>query len=154
MAKIPSKVTKRLRIDFKGAKGALKERIKQEVGELTTEEILRHLSDSKSPVKDGKYKKQKKDKTNADLFEEGDLYTSVNFETYRDGIEVGVFDSKEVPKAYGHNTGYKGHPTIPEGKYTREFIPKKEQEFKKTIQNKIKKRVNEILKESKDASQS
>jgi len=148
MARIPEKLTKRVRIDFQGAKGEVKERIKQEVGEIYTEEILSHLTKSKSPVSGGTFKKLKKDKSAADLFEDGDLYSSVNFETYRDGIEVGVFDSTEVPKAYGHNSGFKGHPTIPEGKYKREFIPGKDASFKKTIEAKVSKRISDILKES------
>jgi len=144
---MPDKVTKRIRIDFKGAKGALKDRIKREVGEIAVEEIINYLSSAKSPVSNGKYKTFKKDKTPAQLLEDGDLWESIEFEEYRDGVEVGVFDADQIGKAYGHNSGFKGHPTIPEGKYQREFIPTGDKDFKKTIRDKIKRRVNEILRE-------
>lgn len=134
---VPEKVTKRVRIDFKGAKGELKEAIKAEVGEAIVKKTIKHLNSGESPVEDGKYKTLKKDGFRSRLFDEGDLWESIEAKKYRDGVEVGVFDADEVPKAYGHNSGFRGHPTIKSGKYKREFIPKKNQEFKEDIRKEI-----------------
>ena len=141
------KVTKRVRLDFKGAKGTIKENMKIAAGEILVEEILRSLDKSSSPVEDGKFKKLKKNNQASKLFDKGDLWPSIDFEPYRDGVEVGVFDEAQTGKAKGHNTGFKGHPTIPEGKYTREFIPKKTQEFREKIKKKVNRKLSDILKE-------
>lgn len=134
----PDKVTTKVKIDFKGAKGSIKEAIKEEVGEFVVKEIISHLKDSESPVSGGKFKVLKKDNFKSRLFDVGDLWDSIEFVKYRDGIEVGVFDSSEVGKAYGHNSGFRGHPTIPEGKYKREFIPTGDKEFKSSIISGVK----------------
>lgn len=141
---VPDKVTKRIRVDFKGAKGDIKEEIKREVGEYVVREINSYLNSAKSPVDGGRYKRTKQPMGKkgrpglSRLFEDGDLRAAISFEEYRDGIEVGVFDSSQVGKAYGHNTGFEGHPTLAGKGYIREFIPKKDQEFDSKIKEGIK----------------
>lgn len=150
---VPEKVTTRVRIDFNGAKGDLKEAIKKEVGEYVVKEINSFLDSARSPVDGGEYKREK-NKTGkkgrpglSRLFEDGDLRSSITFEEYRDGVEIGVFDGGEVPKAYGHNTGFKGHPYLSGKGYIREFIPKKDQEFDSKIRDGIK----QIVEKNTDA---
>jgi hypothetical protein len=45
----------------------------------------------------------------------------------------GINDPTEAIKAYGHQTGFKGHPTIPQGKYKREFFGVFEKELKENV---------------------
>lgn len=51
----------------------------------------------------------------------GDMLLSIDGEPTGNGVKI-MIDGDEAPKAYGHMTGFKGHPTIPNGKYTRKFF--------------------------------
>lgn len=62
-----------------------------------------------------------------------------------DYIEVGVYKRSEVKKAYGHNSGFKGHPAESKmKKHRREFIPAPNKKFKESIMNRVDQRLNEL----------
>jgi hypothetical protein len=138
-------IKKKIKLDLKGIKQ--KAKVKKEVGDLVIDEILRSLSEGKSPVKgerfkklDAQYAKEFKggDRTpNLELT--GDMLDALKVKNTKDGIEVGIFSKKQTPKADGHNN-FSGESKLPQ----RRFIPSEDQEFKRDIQNRIKAVVNEF----------
>ncbi len=61
------------------------------------------------------------------------MRSQITFTEFRDGVDVGIFENapeKERLKSFNHNTG----DTLPQ----RQFIPKKEQKFKRDINSGIK----------------
>ena len=123
-------VTAEIELDLDNIPRSRISEAKRNVGEIIVSEIKSHLNRSVSPVKGAPFKKIKADKTRSRLFQEGDLWSSIES---RDAggnlIEVGVFDGNETPKAYNHNVG----DTLP----VRRFIPFEGEEFKMSIQRKI-----------------
>ena len=127
-----------------------KEKAQEEIGQFLVDYILDKVGQAESPVDKGIYnpsltKKYKKVKgeissnttANMELF--GDMLDSLEF-TAKDGvIEVGIFDSEQAKKAYGHNTGFSGHPNseMRGNKYKRQFIPHKSKKFKKEAMDQI-----------------
>jgi hypothetical protein len=122
-----------------------KTKAKKEAGRLIVEGIQDSLDQSVSPVAGGRFKKSKADGDRSILFEEGDLRDAI---THKDAggsfIEVGVYESDELEKAYNHNMGANNasNSTVPE----RRFIPDKDQNFKKKVTNRVDRRLNEIRK--------
>lgn len=51
----------------------------------------------------------------------GDMLLSIDSRISGDRVRIEI-PSSETPKAYGHISGFKGHPTIPQGKYKRDFF--------------------------------
>ncbi|PJB54248.1 MAG: hypothetical protein CO099_02645 [Bdellovibrio sp. CG_4_9_14_3_um_filter_39_7] len=51
----------------------------------------------------------------------GDMLLSIEGENLGGEVEIKI-EGEEAAKAYGHITGFKGHPTIPNGKYKRDFF--------------------------------
>lgn len=150
---IPEKVTKNLNLDLSDVPRDKRSAVKQEIGEFVVESILDELSQGKSPVKgEGSFKKLNKQyadaekggdrKPNLELF--GDMLDSLKFKKRRNGVEVGIFKSSEVPKAYGHNSGFEGHPFLDKPELKRQFIPNDDEEFKAQIDRGIK----DIIKEN------
>ena len=130
------------------------------------EEIAKHTENLKSPVKGGKWKptlgnqehkktgqsyKNYKKKHGArpvpDMVLTGDMMASLTYEDFRDGVEVGFFDSVQAQKADNHNkfSGKSKNTGVPE----RNSIPRKNQEFKESINKKIASIVNDIVNEGK-----
>jgi hypothetical protein len=113
---------------------------KSEAGRLIVEGINDYLDKSSSPVSGGSFKRKKKDGERSILFEEGDLREAIVSKNRRGHeIEVGVFKPDETPKAYNHNIG----DTVP----TRRFIPAEDEKFKRTIMDRVNKRIKEIKKD-------
>lgn len=121
------------------------EKAKQDVGEFVRNEILRFVSSGKSPVAgrgafdrlNKQYADDKKGGNRTPNLElEGDLLDSLEFTTTSTGIEVGIFDSNEAPKADGHNN-FSGLSKLP----TRRFIPDAAESFNGRIMT----GVNQIL---------
>jgi hypothetical protein len=110
-----------------------KEDVKEMVGDLLLEEIESFLDKSSSPVEGGKYKARKKDGEASQLYETGDMRSTLEWVSVRGGIKVGIFEPNEAPKAFNHNVG----DTLP----VRRFIPMEGESFKPAIQNKIRKLV-------------
>jgi hypothetical protein len=106
--------------------------IKALVAEAIIEDINVYLDGSMSPVSGGSFKKFRKDKKPSLLFEEGDLRSSIDFRVTntKNNLKIGVFDKKETPIAFNHNTG----DTLP----VRQFIPIGDETFKRPIISKIR----------------
>lgn len=63
-----------------------------------------------------------------DLTFMGDMLTAINGQADSDKIILFIDDERETAKAYGHISGFEGHPTIPNGKYKRKFFGLKPEE--------------------------
>lgn len=147
-------ITKRVKLDFSklrdlnsAQRKIVKEAIKKEVGNAIVDDIKDFLSQSKSPVKQGSFKKRKKDGDPSILRETGDMWKSIEARTYRDGIDIGIWEPDEVPKADNHNknSAASRKTAVPQ----REFIPKKNNDFRNDIQKKINRIIRERAKEAK-----
>lgn len=95
------------------------------------------MDSAKSSAEGGKWKSTREDGSVSVLLENGDLREAIEFKVNGSVVDVGVFDKDEVPKAFAHVTGYKGHPHIPQRKYYRQFIPNRSQKFTEDIQARI-----------------
>jgi hypothetical protein len=62
----------------------------------------------------------------------GDMLGSIDLVDNGSQVKIMIGGSEAV-KAFAHQTGYEGHPTIPNGKYKREFFGITRQEFEKEI---------------------
>lgn len=124
--------------------------VKNEVGEFIVDQILRSVSNATSPVEGkGAFKSLSKEyadnekggnrKANLEL--DGDMLDSLEFRTTISGVEVGIFDGDETPKAFNHNTG----DTLPK----RQFIPDISESFNSSIQA----GVNRIIKDSEEETE-
>ena len=128
-----SKITKRLnlRTSLKKVDSSKRDDVKQQIGNHLLKRIGEYLDDQKSPVTGGKFKPLKKNYReykkkqgkggDANLYFDGDMQAQLNFEVYRDGIEIGIFDEDEAQKADNHNkNSAKSRKTaVPQ----RQFIP-------------------------------
>ena len=140
--------TKKVKLNLSGLSNSEKELAKQEAGRILLEEIETYLDASISPVKDGAYRANKVDGTRSDLYDVGDMRSQLEFRSLdSDHIEVGIFKSApsiDRAKAFGHNSGFKGHKNERKlKKYKREFIPAPN----KTFRGDIMERVNESIDE-------
>jgi hypothetical protein len=156
---IPKEIAKEITLDLKGIPRSERSTVKKEVGDFVTEEILRELSQGKSPVEgegdfkslNTEYAKEKKGgNTTPNLELDGDMLDALEYKNTRNGIKVGVFKKSEVPKAYGHNSGFKGHPWLEDESLKRQFIPEDDQKFKSRIEAGIKDIVNEYKRQDSD----
>ena len=57
----------------------------------------------------------------------GDMLDSIRGDRKGSKVEIKI-EGEQALKAYAHMTGYKGHPTIPQGKYVRKFFGLSEDE--------------------------
>jgi hypothetical protein len=130
-----NQVTTEIELDLDKVPRNLRAQVKRTVGEVIIDEINSHLDRSTSPVSGGDYKRTKKDGSPSQLLEEGDLRSNLESRNRAGNtIEIGIFNSKQAPKAFNHNVG----DTLP----TRQFIPFEGENFKR----KIKSRINETIK--------
>lgn len=132
-----SPVTKILSLDLTGIPRSEHDRVKAEIGDILVEEINSALDASTSPVAGGSFKKLRKDKSLSVLLDFGDMRSALEARPTGDGVEVGIFDRSETPKAYGHNTDFEGHPTLDGRGNKREFIPSEGKNFKRDIMEKV-----------------
>lgn len=138
----------------------LRKEAANEVGQFLVDYILDKVGESASPVDKGiykssltkNYKKVKSEisgntQANMELF--GDMLDSLEY-TVKDGkVEVGIFDKDQAAKAYGHNTGFKGHPNakMRGNKYKRQFIPSKSKNFNKEAREEINRIIDDYASE-------
>ena len=115
------------------------------------DEILREVSQGKSPVSgEGSFKKLNPDYAEENkggdrtpsLDLEGDMLNALDFKNTTDGVEIGIFNRSEVPKADGHNN-FSGQSQLPR----RRFIPGEKQKFKQFIDRGIKRIVRDAERE-------
>lgn len=145
------KVTKKLNLDLSEVDPSRRVEVKNEIGEFVIEEVLRRVSEGKSPLKgtprwkslNRQYAKDEKGgDTTPNLELDGDLLDAFEFKRTRDGIEVGVFKASETGKADGHNHLLKGYKhSLPR----RRFIPDENEQFYRKITDGVK----DIIKEHK-----
>lgn len=113
--------------------------VKDQVGQLIVEGILKTVGGAKSPVQGENFPKLSKDYKAfklahhgsgvPDLELTGDMLDSLTFKRTKDGVEVGFFND-EAWKADGHNKFSGKENNTPK----RRFLPAKGQEFISSIQ--------------------
>jgi hypothetical protein len=134
-----SKVTYKMKLPLKDVPVDVRDTVKKEVGNYIVEAILSDVSKATSPVQGAgwqktlnkRYAKEKSKYSNkliANMELHGDMLDALEFKETANGIEVGIWDKSEVPKADGHNN-FSGDSKLPE----RRFIPYKGQKFKSDI---------------------
>lgn len=137
-----------------------REEAEKEIGQFLVDYILDKVGQAESPVEKGiynpslkkSYKKIKSKvsgntKANMELF--GDMLDALEY-TAKDGIiEVGIFDKDQAKKAYGHNTGFAGHPDKKMRKrdHKRQFIPSKSKNFNKEAREEIQRIIDDYASE-------
>lgn len=149
MAITLSEVSKSIDLDLPANLPAdVKNDIKDEVGSFLVDSILDYVGEGRSPVTGRGFKqldkeyadREKGGRTLANLDLEGDMLNSLIYRKTGDGVDVGIFDDSQTPKAFNHNTG----DTLPK----RQFIPDESENFvgdiKKGVEKIVKDRVSEF----------
>jgi hypothetical protein len=74
-------------------------------------------------------------KADVNLTLSGDTMGSIDVTKQRKGVvTIAITDKSTLPRAYGHMTGFEGHPTIKNGaKYRREFFGVSDREVKENV---------------------
>lgn len=115
--------------------------IKNQVGSFIVQEINRFLDGSNSPVGGQGKLKNKKDGEPSQLLERGTMRSFIDHEDKSTNvIDIGIFadaPERERLKAFNHNVG----DTLPQ----RQFIPDKDESFKKQINTGIRAIIDEVL---------
>ncbi len=159
MAITKSEVSKEIKLDIpSNIPKEVRDDIKSEVGEYLVESILDYVGDGRSPVTGQQFKQLSKPYAdeekggrrlpNLDL--EGDMLNSLVFKETKNGVEVGIFDSGEAIKAYGHITGFEGHPWLDGVAPARPFIPGTKGNFTGKIMEGVDAIVNKRVAEAKE----
>jgi phage gpG-like protein len=129
----------------------------REIAEYVKDELLQHYGDGESPVS-GKgrfkqlsksyeeFKKKHHGSAMPNMELNGDMLDSIEYKIQGNKILIGWFDSDESAKAYGHQSGYKGHPTIKNGP-VRQLLPNSGQKLKPDIREGIKAIASELIEE-------
>lgn len=144
-----AKTTYKLKLDLSKVPPKDRAEVKKEVGNYVLEKTLEETGRQQSIVtgrqwkrlsKDYKKLKQKVASGKANLELSGDMLDSLKFKNTRDGVEVGVFTTKQAKKADGHcHTEVFGTSKLP----PRKFIPKQEEGYRPGVV----KEINNIVKE-------
>lgn len=120
----------------------IKEEALEEVGRYVATEIALIVGDGNSPVEGhGAFKRLTEDYANEEkggdrspnLELEGEMMRALDWRVEMDEIKIGFFDKEQAIKAYGHNTGMKGHPWLDGVAPVRRIIPDKGENFNKDI---------------------
>lgn len=120
----------------------VREEALDEVGRYVATEIALIVGDGTSPVDGhGAFKRLTSDYADdekggdrtANLELEGDLMRALDWRVEMDEVKIGFFDRAQAIKAYGHNTGMKGHPWLDGVAPVRRIIPDKDEKFNKEI---------------------
>jgi phage gpG-like protein len=135
-----------------------REDLMSELGEYLLSEVLDHVAQGVSPVTGKPFQKlstkyadnEKGGTTLANLDLAGDMMSALEYQVEADGIKIGIFDEDQAVKAYGHITGFKGHPWL-EGKAPkRKFIPSEKEYFASDIMAGVKELIDEYIDNIKD----
>lgn len=125
-----------------------------EIGDYTVTSMLDYIGEGKSPVDGRSFKKlsekyadrEKGGSRVSNLELDGDMLDALEFEISKGKLKVGIFDEDQAIKAYGHQTGFEGHPWL-EGKApARRILPEKGEEFV----GRIKSGIDDIIEEFMD----
>lgn len=140
------KQTKKLKFDLSTVPRHKRIDVRNEIGKTIVNEILRFTKGGKSPVSGESFKKlsinyaddKKGGNRTPNLRLSRDMTKAIEFKTKGINLEVGIFKSGEKGKADGHNN-FSGLSSLPK----RRFIPQDDQNFKRDINTKINKIINE-----------
>lgn len=137
-----------------------REELNAEIGDYLVTAMLDMIADGHSPVAGaGNFKnltekyadREKGGDQTPNMEMEGDLLNSLTFEADAYSVKVGFWDESEAIKAYGHITGFKGHPWL-EGKVTpRKLLPNAKEKFNSEIQEGIDQLIEEFLDARQDS---
>lgn len=143
MAITKTEVTTSLRPDIPSwLPSDVKEQALEEVGRYVATEIALIVGYGNSPVEGhGAFKRLTEDYANEEkggdrspnLELEGEMMRALDWRVEMDEIKIGFFDKDQAIKAYGHNTGMKGHPWLDGVAPVRRIIPEKDENFNKDI---------------------
>lgn len=130
-----------------------REELMTEIGEYLLSEVLDYVGTGKSPVTGKEFQAlsekyaedEKGGKRLANLDLNGDMMRAVEYQVEADRIKIGIFDEDEAIKAYGHNTGFKGHKWLDGKAPARKFIPDEKENFSKEIMLGVKELINDFL---------
>ncbi len=147
MASLENLQQKEIELDLSGIPDELKEDAKQAIGEYIKDQTIEFLADGRSPVAREKFKELNEDYAKKfkggdptpNLYLDGDLQGSLDFEITEDGLIWGVMDENQRPKADGHNN-FSGDSKLPK----RRFIPGDGQKFNSEIESGIKNILNDF----------
>lgn len=154
MGKITYKLKLKELIDTKGLKKNEKAKVKDEVGELLLDLVLKDVSNQRSSVSGTKWKglskEYKKQKSKvapgiANLELTGAMLDALKVKKYRDGLEIGVFQGKDALKCENHNkfTARARKTALPK----RQFIPKPGENYRPGIVKELRKIAKEVVDE-------
>lgn len=139
-----------------------REELNSEIGDYIVTTMLDKLGDGVSPVEGGgvfrelseNYANDEKGgNRTANLSLEGDLWSALTFEADAYGVKVGFWEETEAAKAFGHTTGFEGHPTL-EGKAPkRKIIPSAKESFISDIQEGIDQIIEEYASAREDSEE-
>jgi hypothetical protein len=131
--------------------------IMEEIGEYIKIAMLDIIGEGKSPVTGRKFnqltekysdKQKQGDRTpNMDL--DGDMLDSLDYKVKKGILEIGWFDEDQAAKAFGHTTGFEGHPWLDGKVKPRPLIPDDDEDFS----NEIMEGIREIIEEHLSADQ-
>lgn len=156
MAITKDEVSKEIKLDLPSNLPAdVKADIQAEVGEFLVESILDYVGDGRSPVTGQQFKQlskayadeEKGGRRTPNLDLEGDMLNSLTFKPTKSGVEVGIYDDSQAIKAYGHITGFEGHPWLEGVAPARPFIPGTKGNFAGKIMEGVQEIVNKRLAE-------
>lgn len=115
----------------------------REIADYVKTEMLQYYGEGRSPASGGKWKQKLSpayekikedisgvDFSNMELY--GDMLDAMEVKIVGGKIKVGWFTGQEAAKAYGHQTGFEGHPTIKNGP-VRQLVPEEGGKFKSDI---------------------
>ena len=149
------RTTKELTIDLpENVPDSVARDIRSDIGQFIVDAILDSVGSGKSPVSGyGSFSSLSKDYANSEkggrtlpnLDLNGDMLNALTYEVNDDGVEVGIFDSSQAIKSYGHNTGFEGHPWLDGVAPQRKFIPSENEDFNRSIQGQIDRIIEERL---------
>lgn len=116
-----------------------------EIGDYVVTSMLDYLGDGRSPVNGDQFEKLNSKYANrskggdrtANMELNGDLLDALDFEIKDGELFVGFFDDDQAIKAYGHQTGMKGHPWLAGVTPKRKLVPGASEDFDDRIMDGI-----------------
>lgn len=135
-----------------------REEVLSEASEYLLTEVLDYVAQGISPVTGKPFndltkayaEAQKGGDTTANLDLNGDMMRALESNVNADGINIGIFDEDQAIKAYGHITGFKGHPWLDGKVKPRKLLPGNGETFHKDIMMGIKELIEDYADERKD----
>lgn len=134
----------------------------KEIGDFVLTSMLDLLADGHSPVKGAgdlsklttKYADNQKDGDRTPNMElGGDLLDSLTYEADAYGVKIGTWSDKQAIKAYGHITGFKGHPWLDGKVEPRKLLPSDKEQFVQDIQDGIQMIIDDFAGQANPAAE-